>query len=86
MEGLARADPGARTPIGVSGNLLFWVVGWVVAIEQNHNKGELITKLIYYILKFIWPLGGVHLFLLYEYTFVQDVSNFHIFQGDSSGW
>ena len=31
-EGLACADPGARTPIGASGNFkLFWVVGWVVA-------------------------------------------------------
>ena len=32
-EGLTCADPGARTPIGASGNFkLFWVVGWVVAI------------------------------------------------------
>jgi hypothetical protein len=37
MEGLACIDPGARTPIGVSGNLLPWYEGRNGAFTKKHN-------------------------------------------------
>jgi hypothetical protein len=38
MEGLACADPGARTPIGASGNFFFNIVKAYTFYEINENR------------------------------------------------